>query len=239
VEGLAKAIAARVMSLAGNGRILLTRAAYDFARRAAVGAKDEAPMRWAVHGRYRLAGVDDPIEVCEVAPPGGAALARPLDSEKAHRADDHGVREDAPDGAHAEPVIAVLAFDNPSSDPEMDFFSDGVSEEIIQRLSRGAKLKVIGRTSSFQLRGERKADAAQRLDCSHVLDGSIRRAVGRVRIVAHLIEASSRTTVWSDRYDRSQEDIFAVQDENLGEHRDGAPSDILRFLDQAGRSGGL
>jgi TolB-like protein len=112
-----------------------------------------------------------------------------------------------------EPLLAVLAFHNLSSDPEMQFFSDGVSEEIIQRLSRGAKLKVIGRTSSFQFRGEQKAEAAVRLNCSHVLDGSIRRAAGRVRVSAHLVEASSRTTLWSDRYDRGLEDIFAVQDE--------------------------
>jgi tetratricopeptide (TPR) repeat protein len=72
---------------------------------------------------------------------------------------------------------------------------------------------VIGRTSSFQFRGERKAEAAQSLDCSHVLDGSIRRAAGRVRISAHLVEASSHTTLWSDRYERGLEDIFAVQDE--------------------------
>jgi TolB-like protein/class 3 adenylate cyclase len=223
VEGLAKAIAARVMSLAGNGRILLTRAAYDFARRAAVGMKDEAELRWAVHGCYQLAGVEDRVEVCEVAEPGGAELARPPDSEKAHRADDGSTRDAAQalplSDARAlkagtpDPILAVLAFDNLSSDPEMQFFSDGVSEEIIQRLSRGAKLKVIGRTSSFQFRGERKADAAQSLRCSHVLDGSIRRAAGRVRISAHLVEASSRTTLWSDRYDRSLEDIFAVQDE--------------------------
>jgi len=63
----------------------------------------------------------------------------------------------APPAAPTEPLLAVLAFDNLSSDPEMQFFTDGVSEEIIQRLSRGAKLKVIGRMSSFQCRGERKA----------------------------------------------------------------------------------
>jgi TolB-like protein len=113
----------------------------------------------------------------------------------------------------AEPLVAVLAFDNLSSDPEMQFFSDGVSEEIIQRLSNGAQLKVIGRTSSFQFRGERKAEAARTLNCSHVLDGSIRRAAGRVRISAHLVEASSQTTLWSDRYDGGLEDIFTVQDE--------------------------
>ncbi len=225
VEGLAKAIAARVMSLAGNGRILLTRAAYDFARRAAVGMEDEAPLRWAVHGLYRLAGVEDLVEVCEVAEPGEADLRPPPSSEKAHRADDEGRASEASDTARANPnghamkavttelLLAVLAFDNLSSDPEMQFFSDGVSEEIIQRLSRGAKLKVIGRTSSFQFRGERKAEAAQSLRCSHVLDGSIRRAAGRVRISAHLVEASSGTTLWSERYDRSLEDTFAVQDE--------------------------
>jgi TolB-like protein/class 3 adenylate cyclase len=213
VEGLAKAIAARVMSLADDGRILLTRAAYDFARRAAVGTKDEAPLRWAVHGHYRLAGIEDPVEVCEVAAPGGAALTQPPDSEKARRADDQGPSVGALVAAQAEPLLAVLAFDNLSSDPEMQFFSDGVSEEILQRLSRGAKLKVIARTSSFQFRAERKADAARSLHCSHVLDGAIRRAAGRVRVSAHLVEASSQTTLWSDRYDRSLEDIFAVQDE--------------------------
>jgi TolB-like protein/class 3 adenylate cyclase len=209
VEGLAKAIAARVMSLAGDGRILLTRAAYDFARRAAVGVADTAPLRWAVHGRYRLAGVEDPVEVCEVAEPGERDLTPPPGSEKVQRAD----AMSADPAAQAEPLLAVLAFDNLSSDPEMQFFSDGVSEEIIQRLSSGAKLRVIGRTSSFQFRGERKADAARSLACSHVLDGSIRRAMARVRISAHLLEAASHTTLWSDRYDRGLEDIFAVQDE--------------------------
>lgn len=115
--------------------------------------------------------------------------------------------------ATTEPLLAVLAFDNLSSDPEMEFFSDGISEEIIRRLSRGAALKVIGRTSSFQFRGERKAEAANALNCSHVLDGSIRRAAGSVRISAHLLEASSQTTLWSDRYDGSLEDVFTVQDE--------------------------
>jgi TolB-like protein/tetratricopeptide (TPR) repeat protein len=110
-------------------------------------------------------------------------------------------------------VLAVLPFDNLSTDPEMQFFSDGVSEEIIQRLSRGANLKLIGRTSSFQFRNERKADAARSLGCSHVLDGSIRRSLDRVRINAHLIEASTGTTLWSDRYDHNLEEIFSVQDE--------------------------
>ena len=121
--------------------------------------------------------------------------------------------------ASSEPLLAVLPFDNLSDDREMQFFSDGVSEEIIQRLSRGAQMKVIGRTSSFQFRGADKTarNVAKELKCSHILDGSIRRAGGRVRIAAHLVEAASQTTLWSDRYDRTLEDIFAVQDE-ISEH---------------------
>jgi TolB-like protein/tetratricopeptide (TPR) repeat protein len=115
-----------------------------------------------------------------------------------------------------EPVLAVLPFDNLSSDPEMQFFSDGVSEEIIQRVARGARLAVIGRASSFQFRGERKAEAARTLSCTHVLDGSIRRTGARVRISAHLVDASTSRTLWSDRYDRGTEDIFAVQDDISG-----------------------
>jgi TolB-like protein len=111
------------------------------------------------------------------------------------------------------PVVAVLAFDNMSTDPEMDFFSDGVSDEIIHRLARGVRLKVIGRTSSFQFRGERKAEAAGNLRCTHVVDGSIRRAAGRVRVSAHLVDTSTQMTLWSDSYDRDLDRIFAVQDE--------------------------
>jgi len=132
--------------------------------------------------------------------------------------------EDKPDQS-PEVILAVLPFDNLSSDPEMQFFSDGVSEEIIQRLSRGAGLKLIGRTSSFQFRAERKAEAAQSLNCSHILDGSIRRAAGHARISAHLVEASSRTTLWSESYDRGLEDIFAVQDD--------ISANIAEALDQA------
>ena len=218
VEGLAKAIAARVMSLAGDGRILLTRPTFDFARRAAVGVPQLADVRWATHGLYRLAGVGDPIEVYEVAAAGTDELTPPASAEKAQRVADDGA------AAPTEPVVAVLAFDNLSSDPEMQFFSDGVSEEIIQRLARGARLKVIGRSSSFQFRGERKAEAGKSLRCSHVLDGAIRRAAARVRISAHLVETASMTTLWSERYDRGLEDIFAVQDE--------ISENIARALDQ-------
>jgi len=224
VEGLAKAIAARVMSLAGQGRILMTRTAYDFARRGAVGHADEAALRWAVHGPYRLTGVDDPVEVCEVAAAGADALTPPPSAQKAQRVAQANTSSTSA-APTAGPLLAVLAFDNLSNDPEMQFFSDGVSEEIIQLLSRGSQLKVIGRTSSFQFRGDRKAEAANALHCTHVLDGSIRRAATRVRVSAHLMEAASQTTLWSERFERGLEDIFAVQDE--------ISENIARALDQA------
>lgn len=111
------------------------------------------------------------------------------------------------------PTIAVLAFDNLSNDADLQFFSDGVSEEIIHRLSRIPGVGVISRTSSFQFRGADKATAAERLRCTYLLDGSIQRAAGRVRVRAQLMDAASGRTHWSDSYDRGVEDIFAVQDD--------------------------
>jgi adenylate cyclase len=205
------------MSLAGDGRILLTRAAYDLARRAVAGTDEGTELRWTQHGHYRLAGVEEPMEVCEVGSIGTAPPIRPPGSEKAQPVDEPSIASAPPrappTAARVEPLLAVLAFDNLSNDPEMQFFSDGVSEDLIARLSRGAGLKVIGRTSSFQFRGERKAAAAQHLGCSHILDGSIRRAAARVRVSAHLLETASHTTLWSERYDRGLDDIFAIQDD--------------------------
>lgn len=110
-------------------------------------------------------------------------------------------------------LIAILPFDNLSSDSDTQFFSDGISEDIIERLIRGTDLHVIGRTSSFQFRGDRKFTAAKELGASYIVDGSVRRAGNRVRISAHLEQTQTRETLWSDRYDRELKDIFAVQDE--------------------------
>lgn len=112
-----------------------------------------------------------------------------------------------------ETLIAVLPFDNLSSDNEMDFFCDGVSEDIMGRIIRASKLQVVGRASSFQFRGLEKSKAAAALAASHVLDGSIRRAGNRVRITAQLTVAQTTRTIWADTYDRDLSDIFAVQDE--------------------------
>ncbi len=119
----------------------------------------------------------------------------------------------APTKVAAEQMLAVLPFDNLSADQEMDFFSDGVSEEIIDRITRGSRIKVIGRTSSFRYRGADKSRAAGELSASHVLDGSIRRSGERVRVSAHLTDGVSQTSLWSERFDRDLTDIFAIQDE--------------------------
>ena len=117
--------------------------------------------------------------------------------------------------APAEPLLAVLAFDNLSGDPEMAYFSDGVSEEIQDTVARGADLKVIGRSSSFQLRGADKTvkRVVEELHATHILDGSVRRSGDRVRITTQLIECAGGTTLWTNRFDRDLTDIFALQDE--------------------------
>jgi adenylate cyclase len=116
------------------------------------------------------------------------------------------------------PLLAVLPFDNLSGDVEMLYFSDGMSEEILQTVARSTDLKVIGRGSSFQFRGADKAAAhvGNALNATHVLDGSVRRSGAKVRISANLIECAGETTLWSDRFDRELSDIFAVQDEIAG-----------------------
>ncbi len=115
--------------------------------------------------------------------------------------------------AAKEPVLAVLAFENLSADSELQYFSDGVAEEILSMISRAPGVRVIGSTSSFSFRGERKKDAASALGASHVLDGSVRRGGAKVRISATLTEAQTGQVLWTGRFDRDLSDALAVQDE--------------------------
>jgi adenylate cyclase len=113
------------------------------------------------------------------------------------------------------PSIAVLAFDNLSGDPEQEYFSDGLSEEIINALSKTDQLFVIARNSSFTYKGK-PVDVKQisrELGVRYVLEGSVRKSENRVRITAQLIDATKGHHLWSERYDRDLKDIFAVQDE--------------------------
>jgi len=111
-----------------------------------------------------------------------------------------------------EPLLAVLPFDNHSGDPETLFFSDGVTDEILEAVSRVPGLKVIGRTSAFHFRGDRKSEAAQALHATHLLDGSVRRIGARMRVHAQLTDAANGTLIWGEKYDSDIADAFSVQD---------------------------
>jgi TolB-like protein len=110
-----------------------------------------------------------------------------------------------------EPLLAVLPFDNLSGGEAMQFFSDGVSDEILEAVARTPGLKLIGRTSSFQFRGPRKAEAAAALHATHILDGTVRRVESRMRVHAQLTDEGG-TLMWSEKYDADIADAFTVQD---------------------------
>src|SRR5437870_210029 len=112
--------------------------------------------------------------------------------------------------------ICVLPFANMSGDPEQEYFSDGISEDIITDLSKVSALHVISRNTAFTFKGK-PVDVRQvagQLNVSHVLEGSVRKAAGRVRITAQLIDGSSDSHVWAERYVRDLNDTFAARDES-------------------------
>ncbi len=113
------------------------------------------------------------------------------------------------------PSIAVLAFDNMSGDPEQEYFSDGIAEDIITELSHFREFFVIARNTSFAFKGQAlRVDAVSReLGVRYVLEGSVRRAGNRVRVTAQLIEGENGAHLWAKKFDRDLDDIFAVQDE--------------------------
>ena len=111
--------------------------------------------------------------------------------------------------------VCVLPFQNMSGDAEQEYFSDGISEDITTDLSKISALGVIARNTAFTFKGQSVdiCEVAKKLGVSHVLEGSVRKAGGRVRINAQLIDGTSGDHVWAERYDRDLEDIFAIQDE--------------------------
>jgi adenylate cyclase len=111
--------------------------------------------------------------------------------------------------------ICVLPFANMSDDPQQEYFSDGISEDIITDLSKVSALSVVARNTAFTFKGQNVdiPEVATRLNVSHVLEGSVRKAGGRVRITAQLIDGLAGDHVWAERYDRDLDDIFALQDE--------------------------
>jgi len=158
-------------------------------------------VRFSDSGEINVKNIERPIRVWKWHPSATPDLAGP-----------NGGRP-APNAATAS--IAILPFTNMSGDPEQEYFSDGITEDIITDLSKIAGLTVIARNSSFAYKG-RSVDireVGKELGVRSVLEGSIRRASNRVRITAQLIDATNGAHLWADRYDRDLTDIFEVQDD--------------------------
>jgi TolB-like protein len=157
-----------------------------------------AGMITTVHGRgYKYAG---PRPFAASAVPSPRKPATPTTSETS---------------TPSKPSIAVLPFANMSGDREQDYFSDGITEDIIAELSKFREFLVIARNSSFQFRGKANdlVEVAKQLGVQYVVEGSVRKIGNRVRVSAQLIDASSTAHVWAEHYDRDLDDIFAIQDE--------------------------
>ncbi|THD77069.1 MAG: adenylate/guanylate cyclase domain-containing protein [Phenylobacterium sp.] len=195
-------IAARLQALAPPGGIRISGAA----QRAVHGPLAD---RMVACGEAQLDRMQQVVSMFTLAAAGG--WREGLEVPPAPAAAPDRARDDQPRAV----LVAVLPFDNMSNDPELLYFSDGVSEAILETVARSTQLRVIGRTSSFQFRGTNKTTrlVTGELHASHILDGSVRRSGDRVRISAHFIECATHTTLWSQSYDRDLGDVFVLQDE--------------------------
>jgi len=185
-------VAARLEAEAPQGGLCIAGAVFEQVR-------DRIGLTFEDMGELALKNIDRPVRAWAWMP-GREAAPEPSGESPA-----------LPD----KPSIAVLAFENMSSDPEHDFFGDGLAEEIITTLSKISNLMVIARNSSFTYKG-RAVDVrtvGHELGVRYVLEGSVRAAGPRIRVTAQLIDAQDGQHVWAERYDRQLEDIFAIQDE--------------------------
>ena len=185
-------LAARIEGVASPGAVAVSQS-----------VRDHVGNRLDVHfedcGEHQLKNIAGPVRVYEVF---GAR-------------DDPACAVIAKAEVDAKPSIAVLPFDNMSGDREQDYFSDGITEDIITDLSKISGLFVVGRHTSFAYRGkEQKLDRiAADLGVRYLLEGSVRKAGNRIRITGQLIEGANGGHIWADRFDRDLTDIFAIQDE--------------------------
>lgn len=185
-------VAARLEGIAEPGTVYISRAVREFIQERPEIALEDL-------GEKALKNIAVPVRVFRIAPPGLAARAAPA----------------GPPPVPDKPSIAVLPFMNMSSDVEQEFFSDGITEDLITDLSKVSGLFVIARNSSFAYKGRsvKVQDIAHDLGVRFVLEGSIRKAGNRVRITAQLIDASNGGHLWAERFDRDLTDIFETQDE--------------------------
>lgn len=192
-------IAARLEQLAQPGGVCISGAVHEQVR-------DRLPQfAFRDGGEQALRNIARPLRVWHIEPAAAAAPPAPPDVPILARATDR-------------PSLAVLPFANLSGDPGQDYFSDGITEEIITAVSRFKRLLVIARNASFTMRG-READALRvgaELGAEYLLQGSIRRAGERVRVSAQLVEAGTGTQLWAERYDSTLSDVLELQDEIAG-----------------------
>ncbi len=192
-------VAARLEPLAETGGICVSSIVNE-----SVGSRVAVTFRDG--GETHVKNIERPVRVWRWSP-GDAPAASAAQPTAAPRP------VDAPKAARAS--IAVLPFNNMSGDPEQEYFSDGITEDIITDLSKVGGLIVIARNSSFAYKGQSPdiRSVGRDLGVTSVLEGSIRKAGERVRINAQLIDTTNGAHIWADRYDRMLTDIFAVQDE--------------------------
>ena len=187
-------IAARLEGLAESGGICISGDVYRQVR-------NKLDLAFEDLGEQRVKNIAEPVRTYRIGLAVSAG-ARPL-------------RAGEPLAEPDKPSIAVLPFNNMSGDPEQAYFADGITEDIITDLSKISGLFVIARNSSFAYKGQSPdiRQVSRELGVRYVLEGSVRKAGGRVRINAQLIDGPSGGHLWAERYDRDLEDIFAVQDE--------------------------
>ena len=194
-------IAARLETQAPTNGVLVSEAIHAQVR-------GKVGIGFANAGTLALKNIAEPVQAW-VWNPGAEGRAAPV-APPASKASPPATR-----AAEERPSIAVLPFSNMSGDPEQEYFSDGISEDIITDLSKIAGLMVVARNSSFAYKGKAPDIRAvgRELGVTSVLEGSVRRAGNRIRINAQLIDARDGAHIWADRFDRDLNDIFAVQDE--------------------------
>ena len=199
VTGEGVVLAQRLEQLAKPGCVCLQGATYET-------VPQRMPFEYQSLGEREVKGFDVPVRVYEVKLKSGAAVPAPTTTAQ---------QKPVVSGGSGKPSIAVLPFDNMSVDPEQEYFSDGICEDIITGLSRYHELVVIARGSSFVFKGQSVdiTEVAGQLGCQYVLEGSVRKAGDRVRITAQLIDGATGSHLWAEKYDRVLEDVFAVQDD--------------------------
>src|SRR5450432_1203308 len=196
-------IAARLEGIAQPGAICLSEDAYRQVRA-------RLDLEVSDLGQTQLKNIFEPVRVFSLQV-GLPAQAKPAGQSERNMPEKPSVPPTVPQ----KPSIAVLAFNNMSGDAEQEYFSDGISEDIITDLSALSELHVIARNSSFVYKKAPLSvpDMARALGVRYVLEGSVRKAGNRVRVTAQLIDPSNGGHVWANRFDRDLTDIFAVQDE--------------------------